>query len=263
MRMTRVVSVLVFGLCFYFSGATLAQETEEGKDPVVWLDVGVKGGVSGYYLKSSTEGDDSIPGISLPYEKGAGGLGGGFGFFLDFQILKKHLSLEADLFFDNAKIWSTITWNDVLEVDYITRYSTLRVPILLKGSLVRGPTRVSLGVGPEFVIGRKARADIEVVDGQEYWNDAAQEQADENFNAKSRSDVFFCVDLGMGIDIWKLLLTLDLRLSFNPGLPEDYEDRMEINASSEPNQSEFINTASHSLDLHILLGLAYPFGFPL
>ncbi|MDJ0765347.1 MAG: outer membrane beta-barrel protein [Myxococcota bacterium] len=235
--------------------ACLAISPVATAEPVLWLDVGAKGAVGGNYLSEPTDGKDSIQGLTLPYEEGAGGIGGGGGLFFDVRVLNQYLGLEVDLLFEGNKNWCSITYNDTVDVDYIYKSTAMRIPILLKGNLTSGMTRVSLGFGPEFVVGLDSETDIEVTEGD--VADILLESAKNAFKARTRSDVFLTWDLGLAISVWNLAITLDLRFSYNTTLPKDYEDRVEFSGSQL--ELDLTTEAAHTLDGRLMAGLAYRF----
>ncbi|MBN2340433.1 MAG: outer membrane beta-barrel protein [Deltaproteobacteria bacterium] len=221
----------------------------------VWLDVGAKGGVGGNYL--SPPDDFAFSNVAaFPFEDGAGGLGGGGGIFADVRFLKQYLGLEVGFLFEGNKNWCSITYNDVVDVDYIYRYSKMRIPILLKGSVVRNKTRVSLGIGPEIQAGLGSSADIEVTDGEQYVSDADVQDLKSAFRTSDRTDVALAFDFGVAIGIAKLALTIDFRLAYNLSMPSAYDERV-----GDYTTGTFNTEAASTLDGRILVGLAYGFAF--
>jgi hypothetical protein len=218
--------------------------------------VGLKGGPSGNYLMRP----ENVPrstGI-LPFEDGAGGWGTGFGLYFEFRALEEHLGLEFDVIFGSTKTWSEITYNNVVETQWVYNVKTTRLPLLLEGSFGGRSTRISLGFGPEWVIGKSADFSVEVVDGEEYLASDVEALFSDSLLAIPQKNTHLLGNIGFGFQFWEMAVNLDFRYSYNMGQPADYLDRIEIDGASVSGVK-----ASTNMDLHILLGLSYEFGFDL
>ena len=75
-------------------------------------------------------------------------------------FLAEHLGLEIDLIFEHNSMWYDIEYSDasgrvIGNLRYKLKFGDVRIPILIKGVLDTGSTRISLGIGPEFVISHR------------------------------------------------------------------------------------------------------------
>jgi opacity protein-like surface antigen len=243
--MTRkLLAALAASFVLTTAAAVSAQDTKASSSkPFFGLDAGVKGGVGGNYLSDP----DDVPLGALVYDDGAGGVGGGGGLYAEFRILWGHLGLELDVLFEANKNWSNIEFNNVVKTDWIYRFSTVRVPLLLEGSVENDLVRGSLGIGPEFVVGTKASTDIEVTEGAQYVDEPTMTAARANFRAKEQTDTFLCIGVGLAFKVWRLAISLDIRYAYNAGM------------SFTGTGADTVTTAiaSSTMDLRLLLGIAY------
>lgn len=223
-----------------FSTVAFAQSSK------VKATVGAKGAIGGNYLSTP---DNTIPGTVGIFDDGAGGIGGGGGIFGDIRFLKEHLGLEVDILFDGNK-----TWCNLNDADFILKYTSLRIPLLLKGSVLSGITRISAGIGPEFRFGLKADTDVEAPNA----NAAELATVKSMFLSSKRNDVALAWEFALGFMVKRIEITLDLRFSYNLTLPKDYLDRVNLNAS----RNEMDVEAGHTVDGRLLLGIGYVFSAP-
>ncbi|MBN2718547.1 MAG: hypothetical protein JXX14_22070 [Deltaproteobacteria bacterium] len=239
-------SVLLFGILMICAGNLLAQT------PKVWVTAGGKGAIGGNFLSQPENSLEQV-GIVAPFDDGAGGIGGGGGIFGELRILKQHLGLEVDLIFDANKTWCTITYNNVWDVDFILKYTNLRIPVLVTGAATHGRVRLSAAVGPEFRVGLNADSDVASPD----LSSAQLDSTRSLFSATKRNDVALAWELGMAIAAGPLEITVDLRFAHVLSLPKAYEDRVTI---AEVGDAVNIDTqAGHSADGRIMLGVGYVF----
>ena len=253
--MTTMAAVLVLGTAASIraedAAAGLAPPPAPSSKPFFGLSAGAKGGVGGNYLSPP----DDAPAWALVYDDGAGGVGGGGGLYAEFRILWGHLGLELDVLFEANKNWSNIEFNNVVKTDWITRFSTVRIPLLLEGSVENDLVRGSLGIGPEFVVDTRASTDIEVTEGAQYVDDATMDAARANFRAVEQTDTFLCLGVGIAFKVWRLAISLDIRYAYNVGQPKEYLDRMSFAGTGADTITTAI--ASSTMDLRLLLGIAY------
>lgn len=236
----------------------LEEADAEPRDPLATTyfggSVGIKGGPSGNYLLRP----ENLPGSAgvLPFEDGAGGWGTAVGMYFEFRAIDEHIGLELDVLFGNSKTWSEITYNNVVETRWLYNTKTTRVPLLLEGHFGGRSTRISLGVGPEWVMGKTADFAVEVIDGEEYLGEDVEAQWSDTLTAIPQKHTHFVSNIGFGFQFWEMAVNLDFRYSYNMGQASDYLERIEIDGSNISGVK-----ASTSMDLHILLGLSYEFGF--
>ena len=228
-------------------------------EPAVWLDVGIKGGAGGNYQSSPENLPAFADYVSLPFDDGAGGVGGGGGLFAEVRFLGQHLGLEVGLLADRSKNWCSITYNDVVEIDYIIRHTALRIPILLQGAFVHGITRIGLGFGPEIIVGLAAAPDLEVTDGDQYVSEADLQSYKDTFSASTRTDVALDWELALAFAIKKVAVTLDLRFAYLLTYPDAFDERVEYTQVGTAYETDV--QAGHTIDARILLGVAYTFDF--
>lgn len=251
------IAILALVLLATFTATAGAQDKTNTAPKFFGISAGLKGSIGGNYLTDPANVPPHDSSISLVYEDGAGGLGGGGGLYTEFRILRGHLGLEFDVLFEGNKNWSSIEYSGAVDTDWIYRFNTVRLPLLLEGSLEGETTRVSLGLGPEFVVGTKASTDIEVTDGAQYVEPGTLDQPRNNFKARKQTDTFLCVGLGLAFKVWQLAITLDLRYAYNLTQAKDYMERMSY---SDDYQSMNV-VASSTMDMRLLLGIAYEMGF--
>ncbi len=238
------------------AGENAANPQEGGNDtPFFGVSLGVKGAFGGNFVTNP----DNAPIGAIIYDDGAGGIGGGGGLYTEFRILKGHLGLEFDLIFEKNKNWSSITFSNVVETDWIFTFNAVRMPLLLEGSVESESVRGSLGIGPEFVVGTGASTDIQVTEGSQYVDENELQASRNRFTASKQTDTYICFGLGLAIKVWKLAVTIDMRYAYNLTQPSEYDDRVKYSGSTTDPDVETI--ASNSMDLRILLGVAYELGF--
>jgi hypothetical protein len=195
------------------AGENANPQEGDGDTPFFGESLGVKGCFGGNFVTNP----DNAPAWALIYDDGAGGIGGGGGLYTEFRILKGHLGLEFDLIFEKNKNWSSITFSNVVETDWIFTFNAVRV-------------------------------------------DENELQASRNrFTASKQTDTYICFGLGLAIKVWKLAITIDMRYAYNLTQPSEYDDRVKYSGSTTEPDVETI--ASNSMDLRILLGVAYELGF--
>ncbi|MBN2526601.1 MAG: outer membrane beta-barrel protein [Deltaproteobacteria bacterium] len=221
---------LLFGVIMLASGSVQAQT------PKVWITAGAKGGVGGNYLSVP---DMLIEADGVPFNDGGGGIGGGGGIFGEVRFLQQHLGFEMDLLLDGNKTWCSIN-----DVDFIMKYTQLRIPLLLKGSLVSGITRVSLGIGPEFRVGLNASTDIDPADD-------VPAIVRDGFKADAVGGVGLAWEFALAFMLSPIEITVDLRFAYNASLEKDFEDRIDRDTR--------IYEATHSVDGRIMIGVGYVF----
>lgn len=237
-----------------FSIPALAADGEEIGGDFFGYSAGIRSSIGGNYL---TVPENVPPGFgSLAFADGAGGFGGGGGLALEFRVLKGHLGVELDILFERSRNWASITYSNVVETDWIYSFTSMRIPILLEGSLENNTVRASIGVGPEFVAGLSCETDIEVTEGSQY---VGGQNLDSFLSAKDVNDTFITGGLGFAFKVWVLSINLDLRYAYNLTQPEDYLGRVEIQGSGD--NTTISTIASHTMDGRILLGVSYEGSF--
>jgi hypothetical protein len=258
-----------FGLALaslVFAAAAAAQTGEGGaavspppsaKKPFFGASLGLKGSVGGNLLTSP----DEAPSYTAPFDDGAGGLGGGGGLALEFRALWGHLGLELDVLFEGNKNWCNIEFNNVLKTDWIYHYRTVRLPLLLEGSVENSNVRGSLGIGPEFVVGTGTSTDIEITEGSNAQTDALVAEWRDGFSAKAQTDTMLCIGVGLAFKGWKLDISPDLRYAYDLTQPKKFDDRETVTYDEDVGYGAVSVVGSSTMDMRLLLGIAYDFGF--
>jgi hypothetical protein len=246
-------------LCAQAATAQDEAVAEEG-EPFFGLNVGAKG-LGGADVWTDPANAD--PGYLL-FADTLAGWGAGGGLYAELRVLWGHLGLEIDLLFERNRIWHEITWNEVLETEWSLEWTSMRLPLLLKGCLESGLIRACLCAGPEFVVGLGADDSVEITSAPEGVPQAELDQLEAEYNAflstEKQTDTYFDVGLGLAVKVWRLAITLDLRAGFNLTQPEDHDDRIRYTwAGSDPTAVEII--ASSTMDFRLLLGVAWEHGF--
>jgi hypothetical protein len=225
------------------------------KADLLWeLRVGAKGAFTGnlfYEPESAPPNTEIIWGDTQFY------IGGGGGFFVELNLLK-FLGFEVDVLYEANALTFKEDYGG-FEYDYNTRYQQIRIPVLVKGVLPMGNAELSLGLGPEFVIGLGAGVDF---DYHTAMTPAQKQAADQTlhalYDAEEASDTFLDVDFGVNIKVWKLFIPISLRVGFNLTQPSDYEDRVDLTISG----TSIINArvkAIESYHFTLMAGAGYVF----
>jgi len=253
----RIATTLVLA-SLLGSTAVAAQDAAPATaaDPFLELSLGAKGGGGGNLWTDPP----NEPPYALMFDDDTGGWGAGGGLYTELRILWGYLGLEIDLLFETNTIWHEITWNQVLETKWNLSWTSMRLPILLEGNLDSDLVRVSLGLGPEFVVGLGAETDLEVTDGEQYISAADLANLRSAFTTEKQTDTYFTLGLGIAVKVWQLAISLDLRAGFNLTQPEDHDDRITYSFAGEELTGLDVISSS-SMDFRALLGVAWEHGF--
>ena len=253
----RITTALALAATLYAATAVAQDEAiEDDSKPFFGLSVGAKGGGGGNLWTDPP----NEPAYALMFDDDTGGWGAGGGLYTELRILWGYLGLEIDLLFETNTIWHEITWNQVLETNWILSWTSMRLPILLEGNLDSDFIRVSLGLGPEFVVGLGAETELEVTSGRQYISDADLNNLRSIFTTEKQTDTYFTLGLGLAVKVWRLAISLDLRAGFNLTQPEDHDDRIVWSSVGEELTGLHVISSS-SMDFRALLGVAWEHGF--
>jgi hypothetical protein len=219
---------------------------------LLWeLRVGAKGSFTGnlyYEPENAPLNSEIVWGDTQFY------IGGGGGLFVELNLLK-FIGFEVDVLYEANALTFKEDYSG-FEYDYNTRYQQLRIPLLVKGILPMGNAELSLGVGPEFVVGLGASVDF---DYHTQMTPAQKQAADQTLNAlydaEKASDTFLDVDLGINIKVWKLFIPISLRVGFNLTQPSDYEDRVDLSIARDNARLKAIESYHFTL----MAGVGYVF----
>jgi hypothetical protein len=125
--------------------------------------------------------------------------------------------------------------------------------------MVKGITRVGLGLGPEIIVGLAAKPNLEVVDGQQYVSDADIQRYRDTFSASTRTDVALAWEFALAFAVRKVAVTLDLRFTYILTYPDEFDDRVQYTQVGDIVETDV--QAGHTIDARLLLGVAYTFDF--
>lgn len=241
-------------------GDSLAEPPSDDERPFFGVSLGGKGTVGGNLWSEP----DGIPAGALIFADTAGGWGGGGGLYTELRALWGYLGLEVDVLFERNSSWHNVTINSVFEADWVLKWTSLRVPILIKAILPTSGVRISLGAGPEIVAGLDAETELVVKRGEDVVSASDIEHQRSLFVTEAQTDTYFTTDLGLAFEVWQLAVTLDLRAGFNLTQPSAHDDRIEYTFSGSSTEVERMKIiASNSMDFRLLLGLAWETGFGL
>jgi len=229
---------------------------DDAERPFFGVSLGGKGTVGGNLWTAP----EHSPSYALIFDGTAGGWGGGGGLYTELRVLWGYLGLEVDVLFERNSSWHNVTWNNVLGVDWVLKWTSLRVPILVKGIIPTSPVRISLGMGPEIVAGLGAETDLIVTKGEDLVPATDIDGLRQAFITEAQTDTYFTLDLGFAAEVWQLAVTFDIRAGFNLTQPSDHDDRITYTmVGNDLERLEII--ASNSMDFRALLGVAWETGF--
>ena len=205
--------------------AVLLVTSQAARADFLWeLRVGAKGSFTGNLFY---EPENALPGTEIIWGDTQFYIGGGGGLFVELNLLK-FVGLEVDILYEANALTFKEDYGG-FEYDYNTRYKQIRIPVLVKGVLPMGTAELSLGVGPEFVIGMGASVDFNYHTAMTSAQKQAADQAlNALYDAEQASDTFLDVDFGVNVKVWKLFIPISLRVGFNLTQSSDYEDRVDL-----------------------------------
>ncbi len=261
--------------------------------------VGLKGGGGGELW---TEPDNTVLGteasgaeFSLPlFEETRAGYMVGGGLFLE-GIIYEHLGIEVGFHFVNHSLLEDIEWSfteqrngvvTTFEADSEQELSWLafHLPILVKGMVRSGKTRISLGVGPEFAFTMSSSSKFKITNGglsSTDQNDGTFPFSDcydgqqrlpgtrcrlERVGTKEVDSVYLAVVFGVEIAAGDFVIPIDIHWSYNFSQESDYLDRVLVDPNEIPNPNQ-PNASPSGVDLvtrqsmygGLRVGLAYRF----
>ena len=202
------------------------------------------------------------------------------GFFLE-GIFYDHLGLEVGFHWVQHTLLEQIEWtyteervvNGVRQItsfdaesDQELTWTALHLPILLKGMVKAGKTRISLGVGPEFSFTSWSRARYKITGGG-VSSTAPNDPNDNTFprdnegkpmfpqcfdgkvrlpgtrctferlGAKEEDSVYLAVVFGIEIVAGDFLIPIDIHWAYNFDQPKQYLERTVVDPDEIPNAS--------------------------
>ncbi len=184
-------------------------------------------------------------------------VGGGGGLFVEANFFK-YLGLELDLLFESNAFTFNYTINN-LEYDYNTSFTQVRVPLLVKGVLPLGDlVEMSLGLGPEFVVGTSADVEVDYVTDVNLIPPQLASDIAASYRAEKASGTFFDFDFGLTFKVWRLVIPFSLRAGVNLDQPPEYSNRVTLEYPA-PLLTQIRGTvkAVESYNFAVLLGVGY------
>jgi len=238
---------------------TSGSETEPGPDQEsFWnLRLGAKGGVTGNLWSAPEEKPPGLGDLDGFWGDDQFFVGGGGGLFVEANFFR-FLGLELDLLFESNAFTFNYTINS-FEYDYNTSFTQFRVPLLVKCVLPLGEVaEMSLGLGPEFVVGLGADAEVDFV--TDVSNAPPQLVSDftSSYQAEKAGGTFFDLDFGLTFKVWRLVIPFDIRAGINLNQPPEYDERVTLEyAPSLLTQARATVKAIESYNFAVLLGIGY------
>ena len=192
----------------------------------------------------STPGN--IPGNyeGLGFAGDGGGLGWGGALYYEARFFK-HLGLEFDLGYDSSKLLRNVTINGVETKESVTS-SGPRVGLFVKGIASAPFGRLSVGIGPEFMLPTSASADFEVETGQQL----------DPIDAEKKNSTMLAFVLGMVVEAGdKFEIPIDIKAAKNMTQESDWQDRVKFTNGN----TSYTVVAQNSWDFRLAVGLGYRF----
>lgn len=214
------------------------------------LSLGAKGFAGGSVFTTPTNIPANYGGLG--FAGNAGGFSYGGGLYFEARFIK-FVGLELDLVYDKSSIHRKVTYNDVADINERVDITSLRVPILAKGSLPTPFGRLFVLAGLEMVQSQSADPSIDITRGESLIANPAEVKT--FIHAKKSNWTNFVAGLGLTIDLpASLELPIELRAAKNLGQASDWKDRVEFTSSSS-----YTVDAQTSWDFRLGVGLGYQF----
>jgi hypothetical protein len=247
MRSTNVLPVL----CAAFATVTIARSAPA--EPLA-VSAGLKLAAGGNNATAPTNVPDVMadgPG----FVGKAAGLGYGVGMYGEIRLVE-YLGLEAGFAYDKSSLGRIFASGGAEATETIS-FSSLRIPLLVKGILPVGFGRLWLGVGPELIVPLSASGQTEITSGRDSITDAKAAALENGIRAEKTGTTMLTTALGLVIDIpgiW-LEIPIDLRVSKNLAQTDEWRERVVVNQAAETYSVKL----QRSWDLRLLAGIGVQF----
>ncbi len=217
---------------------------------IVEVSAGVKGTVGGNLWTEP----DAAPASEIGFTEARGGVGAGGGLYAEARFIR-FLALELDVLFEWDSLWEHQTWwwgKTTTKAEAVN----LRIPMLVKGVLPLDGVRLSLGIGPEFVIPLASRGEISVPSGV---------VTSPFFRVRTRTSTMVTMEAGVTVSLGLgLVLPIQIRAAYNATQPSAWADRVALyKGGKEVTLPSTFDTFSllyqNSWDFRLLAGLGYEF----
>lgn len=240
--MRSSVTVFPLATCLLIGGTSHAR--------VVEFSAGVKGTVGGNLWTQP----DATPAMEIGFTEARGGVGAGGGVFLEARFIR-FLALEMDFLFEWDSIWEHQRWwwgKTTTKAEAVN----LRIPLLVKGVLPLGGVRLTLGLGPEFVVPLSSKGELSVPSGV---------VTNTFFKVRTRTATMITIETGVTISLGLgLVLPIHIRAAYNATQPSAWADRVALFKDGRevaiPTPFDtFSLLYQNSWDFRLLAGLGYEF----
>ncbi len=231
-----------------FAAVTLVASASHGR--VVEVSAGVKGTVGGNLWTQP----DATPASEVGFTEARGGVGAGGGVWAEARFLR-FLALELDLLFEWDSLWEHQTWwwgKTTTKAEAVN----LRIPVLVKGVLPLGAVRLSLGLGPEFVVPLSSKGELSLPSGI---------VTRPFFKVRTKTSTMVTMEAGVTVALGLgLVLPIQIRAAYNATQPSAWADRVTLYKNGQvvkiPSTFDtFSLLYQNSWDFRLLAGLGYEF----
>jgi hypothetical protein len=249
----------VHSLCFLAVSVAGLLHAASASAQLVDTSAGVKGFLGGNVYSTPSNPPLKATGVAedgLGFTANGGGFGWGGGVYVEARLIK-FIGLEIDGIYDKSQLYRDVTYNNVVKVREKVTSTNLRIPLLAKGILPVPFGRLSIFLGPEFIVPLSASASNEITTGEQLLaaNNAAEVKA--AIKAKTAGSTMLTMGLGLTIELpASLELPIELRASKNMSQPDNWNERV-VDVTSQPQSYRVI--AQNSWDFRLGLGLGYKF----
>lgn len=231
-----------------FTAVTLAASASHAR--VVEVSAGVKGTVGGNLWTRP----DATPASEVGFTEARGGVGAGGGVWAEARFIR-FLALELDFLFEWDSLWEHQTWwwgKTTTRAEAVN----LRIPVLVKGVLPLGAVRLSLGLGPEFVVPLSSKGELSLPSGI---------VTRPFFKVRTKTSTMITMEAGVTVALGLgLVLPIQVRAAYNATQPSAWADRVTLYKNGQvvriPSTFDtFSLLYQNSWDFRLLAGLGYEF----
>ncbi len=259
--MPRTLALCSLSLALLLSAATavaqpLGPETTEPpvdtppQDPVFQPSLGLKLFAGGNLWSTPS----NVPGgyEGLGFAGNGGGLGFGGAVYFEARFFK-HLGFELDLGYDQSTLLRNVDFG-LAKVQESVTSSGPRIGLFAKGILPTSFGRLSLGLGPEFLIPGDPKAKNEITEGRQLVANA--DEVEGLISAEKKNSTMLTTVLGIVVHAGEALeIPIELRASKNMSQESAWLDRVDV----DPATNRYRVTAQSSWDFRLGVGLGYRF----
>ena len=238
--MRTLTRLTAAALCLSLCLLAAPRSSEAG---ILDWSVGVKGAGGVEIWTSPTDVPFGIPPF---FHEERAGWSAGAGIYGELRILK-FLAIEIDLLFIHQVLMEDTTHYSArgsAKTEEEVRWTTLRIPILVKGVLPLGIVRLWVGIGPEFTVTLDSSASIKLPKGV---------TTGYSLKAREVNDIYLTTALGIVISVGPIAIPIELRFGYNLQKPDRYADL--VSAAG----TRVSIRAANSMEARLLVGVGYEF----